>query len=136
MNSTPSGWLPANGAEISRSVYSNLFTAIGTLYGAGNGSTTFALPDLRGYFVRGAGTNSDATASGTFGAKQTDAFQGHQHTVGSGTGSGGYANFSSNSPQAIAASTTATVTDGTNGTPRTASETRPANIAMLYCIKF
>jgi microcystin-dependent protein len=45
---TPSGWLEADGSPVSRSQYPELFTAIGTTYGAGNGSTTFNLPDLRG----------------------------------------------------------------------------------------
>lgn len=49
----PVGWLKANGAEVSRTTYANLFAAIGTHYGAGNGSTTFNLPDLRGEFLRG-----------------------------------------------------------------------------------
>ena len=44
----PSGYLKANGAAVSRTAYSNLFAAIGTTYGVGNGSTTFNLPDLRG----------------------------------------------------------------------------------------
>ena len=49
----PSGWIKANGAEVSRTVYANLFAAIGTAWGAGNGSTTFNVPDLRGEFLRG-----------------------------------------------------------------------------------
>jgi microcystin-dependent protein len=44
----PAGWLLANGAAVSRNDYSQLFALIGTTYGAGNGSTTFNLPDLRG----------------------------------------------------------------------------------------
>lgn len=53
-NSTaPSGWLECNGAAISRSTYAALFTAISTTWGAGNGSTTFNVPDLRGEFIRG-----------------------------------------------------------------------------------
>lgn len=52
MNTPPSGWLKANGAQISRTTYSALFANIGTTYGAGNGSTTFTLPDLRGEFLR------------------------------------------------------------------------------------
>jgi microcystin-dependent protein len=46
--SAPSGWLVCDGSAVSRTVYGLLFTAIGTLYGAGDGSTTFNLPDLRG----------------------------------------------------------------------------------------
>lgn len=44
----PDGWLVCDGSAISRNVYSLLFGAIGTTYGAGDGSTTFNLPDLRG----------------------------------------------------------------------------------------
>lgn len=50
-----SGWLLADGSEISRVTYANLFAAIGTRYGVGDGSTTFALPDLRGRSPIGAG---------------------------------------------------------------------------------
>ncbi|MDA7086509.1 tail fiber protein [Pseudomonas sp. SA3-5] len=52
-STAPSGWLKANGATISRSTYAALFAAIGTTFGAGDGSTTFQLPDLRGEFLRG-----------------------------------------------------------------------------------
>jgi len=128
MNSAPSGWLAANGAAVSRSTYASLFSAIGTTYGAGDGSTTFALPDLRGYFVRGSGTNSDATAAGTFGAKQADAFRSHTHTV-FGTQ---LAQFQSTG--AVLSGTSSNANQTTTATGGT--ETRPANIAMLYCIKF
>jgi len=46
-SSIPSGFLECNGAAVSRSTYANLFAIIGTTYGAGNGSTTFDLPDLQ-----------------------------------------------------------------------------------------
>lgn len=49
----PAGFLDCNGAAINRTTYSALFAAIGTVYGAGNGSTTFNLPDFRGEFLRG-----------------------------------------------------------------------------------
>jgi microcystin-dependent protein len=52
-DSAPTGWLLAYGQEISRSTYAALFAAIGTTYGAGNGSTTFRVPDLRGRVVAG-----------------------------------------------------------------------------------
>jgi microcystin-dependent protein len=51
--SAPDGFLLCNGGAISRSIYSDLFAAIGTTYGAGDGSTTFNIPDLRGEFLRG-----------------------------------------------------------------------------------
>jgi microcystin-dependent protein len=86
MNSAPQGWLTANGSNVSRSTYSSLFAAIGTTYGSGDGSTTFALPDLRGYFLRGSGTNSDGSAAGTFGEKVADALKTHTHSVSGNTG--------------------------------------------------
>jgi phage-related tail fiber protein len=49
----PDGWMACDGSPISRSTYSNLFLAIGTSWGVGDGSTTFNLPDLRGRFLRG-----------------------------------------------------------------------------------
>jgi microcystin-dependent protein len=128
MNSAPAGWLAADGTAVSRSTYAALFSAISTTYGVGDGSTTFALPDLRGYFVRGSGTNSDGTAAGTFGAKQADELKAHTHTINGRSG--------------IQYATGATASNGANisGTETTSStggaETRPKNIAMLYCIKF
>jgi microcystin-dependent protein len=135
MNSAPAGWLAANGSNVNRTTYAALFSALGTTYGAGNGSTTFALPDLRGYFVRGVGVagqngaNSDGTVSGTFGQKQADDLKSHTHTYSdagvSQTGlTGGPTPFANTG-------TTSRTTDATGGT-----ETRPKNIAMLYCIKF
>jgi len=52
-SSAPSGWLLAYGQAVSRTTYSDLFSAIGTTYGSGDGSTTFNLPDLRGRTVAG-----------------------------------------------------------------------------------
>lgn len=52
-SSAPSGWLLCAGQSVSRTTYAELFTAIGTTYGAGDGSTTFALPDLRGRVIAG-----------------------------------------------------------------------------------
>lgn len=64
----PSGYLICDGSVISRTDYSVLFSVIGTAFGAGDGSTTFSLPDLRAKFIRGAGTSGGYTA--TFGETQ------------------------------------------------------------------
>ena len=56
----PANWLLCQGQEISRTDYADLFAVIGTSFGTGDGSTTFNLPDLRGEFLRGAGTNSNS----------------------------------------------------------------------------
>ena len=140
MNTAPAGWLAADGAAVLRSDYPTLFTAIGTNYGIGNGTTTFNVPDLRGYFVRGAGTNSDTIASGTFGAKQAQDWK--SFTMTNTVQSGG--NYSHN--DVYMGKTILTYTGNlftgywsapaaAIGTKWDTSEIRPANIAMLYCIK-
>lgn len=96
------------------------------------------LPDLRADFVRGLDDSRGVDTSRLLGSEQLDAFQGHIHKTplntnftGSGTpafedgSTPSYTDYNSGSP----------VTDGVNGTPRTAAETRPRNIALLYCIK-
>lgn len=59
------GWLLADGSAVSRTTYATLFAVVGTTYGAGDGSTTFNLPDLRGRMPMGAGTGTGLNASGT-----------------------------------------------------------------------
>lgn len=61
----PTGWLKANGAAVSRTAYAELFASIGTTFGAGDGKTTFNLPDMRGEFIRGLddGRNADTARS-------------------------------------------------------------------------
>lgn len=59
------GWLLADGSAVSRTTYATLFAVVGTTYGAGDGSTTFNLPDLRGRVPMGAGTGTGLNASGT-----------------------------------------------------------------------
>lgn len=60
-SSAPSGWLLCDGSAVSRTTYADLFTAIGTSYGVGDGSTTFNLPDLRGRVPVGVGQGSGLT---------------------------------------------------------------------------
>ena len=61
-STVPEGFLLCNGAAISRTTYAKLFAAIGTLYGAGDGATTFNLPDMRDRFAEGSGTYTVGTA--------------------------------------------------------------------------
>lgn len=58
----PARYLRCDGAEVSRTDYAKLFAVIGTVFGAGNGSTTFKLPDLRAAFIRGTGTSGSYKA--------------------------------------------------------------------------
>lgn len=60
----PGGWLWQNGQLVSRTLYPRLFAAIGTVYGAGDGTTTFAVPDRRGRAVVGVETMGATTAPG------------------------------------------------------------------------
>ena len=53
METPPDGWLKCNGSPVSRTDYSDLFAAIGTRYGEGDGSTTFNLPESRADLIRG-----------------------------------------------------------------------------------
>ena len=55
-NTIPAGWLLCDGSAVSRTNYAKLFSAIGTIYGEGDGSTTFALPNLIDRVVQGAAT--------------------------------------------------------------------------------
>jgi microcystin-dependent protein len=83
-----SPWLLANGQAVSRTIYSALFTSYGTLYGVGDGSTTFNLPNFQACFLRsyGAGITigSSTYSTAAVGSAQNDAIQGHQHTPQSG----------------------------------------------------
>lgn len=64
-NTAPSGWLICNGDAIDRTTYATLYAAIGEVFGPGNGTTTFNLPDLRGRVAAGVGTGTGGGASGT-----------------------------------------------------------------------
>lgn len=145
MTSLPNGWLPCNGQLVSRTTYAALFGAIGTTYGAGDGATTFGVPNFNGIFPRG--YDPTATLGVALGAQQPDALQGHFHRpLGNSTGGSqyGFNVWSSSSannhgaPTGVGSATEATtgaaVTDGTNGTPRIAAETRGINSPMVVAI--
>jgi microcystin-dependent protein len=61
----PSGWVWALGTAVSRTTYAALFAVIGTTYGAGDGSTTFNLPDLQGRVIAGYGSSGRLTTAGS-----------------------------------------------------------------------
>lgn len=77
--SAPRGWLIADGSAVSRTTYAALFAVIGTTYGAGNGSTTFNLPDMRGVVVRGVDRGRNLDPSRVQGSYQGDLFASHSH---------------------------------------------------------
>jgi phage-related tail fiber protein len=130
-NTAPSGFLKANGAAVSRTVYARLFAAIGTTFGTGDGTTTFTLPDLRAEFIRGWDDGRGVDTGRAFGSAQGHQFEDHQHdTRGSiQAASGSFAT-------ALNAGGTVTNTGTLAISGSRGAETRPRNIALLTCIKF
>lgn len=80
----PEGWLICDGSAVSRETYSSLYSVIGDLYGSGDGSTTFNLPDLTGRVLIGSSSSHPAASSGgeevhTLSATEIPS---HSHSVG------------------------------------------------------
>jgi len=82
-SSAPSGWFFCNGQELNRSTNSALFNAIGTTFGEGDGSTTFAVPDLRDRFALGANSigGSDAGRVDNFSTSPGDSGGSDEHQL-------------------------------------------------------
>lgn len=164
----PAGYLLCNGGSYSQSgAYSSLYAAIKGRFGNGTdstGSTTFAVPDLQGRFLRGAtndtsrdpntGTRTVITHGTTTyntydpGSLQEDAFQDHRHqqTLNGREQTAGQncAPNWSNEPFTANCSQPQTNTDDdggfgsstVGGTPKTSAETRPKNVYVNYYIKY
>lgn len=81
--SAPSGWLFRDGTAVSRVTYLDLFNVIGTTYGAGDGSTTFNLPDDRGRFALGKAASGTGNTLGATGGSldHTHTTPNHTHTI-------------------------------------------------------
>jgi microcystin-dependent protein len=146
MNTAPTGWLKANGAVVSRTTYATLFSAIGTTFGVGDGSTTFGVPDLRGEFIRGWDDGRGIDSGRSFGTSQLDQLQNIQGVIAnmwgfaaSGTSGAlsGSVSGSSNQPATGGGGSIDIAFNAANSSgARTGAETRPRNIALLACIKF
>lgn len=139
----PAGWLIADGRAVSRTTYVDLFTAIGIVYGAGDGSTTFNLPDLRGMFVRGwdgaGGTTRGCDPGRAFGSTQQGMVGPHCHNFCYGFASNGTNRNYITGQQGTAglfSQTGAEYCSACSVRPSTGTETRPMNVAMLPCIKY
>lgn len=146
----PSGWLKCEGQAVSQTTYASLYAAIGTNWNTGGeGAGNFRLPDLRGMFVRGTGTNATGSSSGAVGPSvgfyAADTYlnhshaitdPGHTHTItncgvstGSGSGVGTY--IQSGTTTTNSSTTGITVNTSTTG----GTETKPKNYGVLYIIK-
>ena len=136
--SAPSGYLPCNGAAVSRTAYSNLYSVIGTVFGGGNGSSTFNLPDLRVDFIRGSGTNAVGTRESwaiqnIVGYIQPIMFDDGGHAV---TGPFGIVAYRDRSWDGASGSALKRITFDASKQVQTSTETRPRNISLLACIKY
>lgn len=182
MASAPAGWLKANGAAVSRTAYAALFARIGTRFGAGDGVSTFNLPELRGEFVRGWDDGRGFDAGRALASIQTQMLELHGHTAWTGSaGAHGHSasvvinsagEHSHTAPRAHNSDvgngspnfTTANFQNGTTAATNPAgnhthsgtvsitpagehthpvgvsntggAETRPHNVALLFCIKY
>lgn len=143
VSSIPTHCLECNGATISRETYPELFSAIGTTYGAGDGSTTFKIPDFRDCFLRGAnGTNAEA-----IGTAQGDAirnitaglFTNHSLGLFNTDGASGAITLNSDLRPTVPG-TAGTYASGFNFDASlvvpTAVENRPVNFAVKFCIVY
>ena len=124
-NTPPTGFLECNGSNISRSTYATLFSAISTTFGVGDGSSTFALPDLRGQFIRGWANTGSTDASRVFGSTQTDQNKNHTHTTDSTSLTGGIRKISEGFGAGGSATGVFTKTADGNNTITGSSSTSP-----------
>lgn len=131
MATAPDGFLKCDGSAVSRTTYASLFTAIGTLYGTGDGSTTFNIPDLRGEFIRGWDDARGIDAGRGIGTWQDSNNKSHTHNFRGGnaaTGGNIYNAASGNGgPGYTIEATGSIVSQG-------GVEARPRNVALLACI--
>lgn len=151
MNKAPTGFLKANFAAVSRTVYADLFAAIGTTYGAGDGVTTFNVPDGRAEFPRGLDDGRGIDAGRVIGSRQSQQVQKHKHlTMGEAYPNVLWPFGSSTSSDKVGTNGgldydnryfyTNDGTDVDDAKPNEVgvigNETRPRNIAWLCCIKY
>ena len=157
----PTGYLECNGAAVSRTTYAALFSFIGTQYGAGNGSSTFNLPDLRGEFVRGFDNGRGVDSGRGIGSSQSGQNLSHDHDADASatsnvsdpghrhpsrgygndddggnqyTGSGNNdvrSNAIEDATTGISVATNVSIDVDNDG----GNEARPRNVAMMYIIK-
>lgn len=138
----PEGWLLANGQNVSRTTYANLFAVIGTKYGAGDGSTTFTLPNLHHRFLEGTTTTSEVGNSvsaglpnitGSLTVFTSNADNNNEATgafsLSDGGGNGESYKFANHRPKwSLSAARSSSVYGG-------ASSVQPSSVRLLPCIK-
>lgn len=149
----PTGYLKENGAAYSRTVYHKLFARIGTTFGAGDGSTTFNVPDTRAEFIRGLDDGRGIDVGRVLGVAQSSQNKSHTHTGSTNTtGNHSHSLPSISSYQSFGSPIFGIAGYASTGTYNTSSagnhshtltinyeggsEARPRNQAKLFCIKY
>lgn len=161
VNSPPIGYLEANGGLYSRTTYAALWVfaqASGNIvadgswqqgmFSTGDLSTTFRIPDLRGYFPRGWDDGAGVDVGRAIGTLQADLFAAHAHTITDpthahnltngrnlGVNLGGGTAYVGDPGTPVGAATTQAAATGITINNTGGTETRPKNVAMMYCIK-
>jgi microcystin-dependent protein len=141
-SSAPNGWLICDGAAISRATYSTLFGVIQTVYGAGDGSTTFNLPDLRGRVVAGyaAGGHLDMAQLGNndgaalANRRPKHRHTPHSHTIQLYTGAAANADIQQSAANNLGSTQSTDAVDGGSGVGTDPADA-PAYIVLNHIIK-
>ena len=147
--SAPDKYLMCDGSTISRTTYSDLYAVLGDVYGNGDGSTTFEIPDLRGEFLRGLDGGRGVDASRTLGSSQDDTTRRPRNTSLTTNTAGDHTHVREAFASVGQGGTNRLVPSGVGIDRSTKSagdhnhsitgggdaETRPRNIAMNYIIK-
>lgn len=154
--SAPTYFLKENGAAVSRTTYADLFTAIGTTFGVGDGSTTFNVPESRGEFFRGLDDGRGIDSGRTIDSAQSEMVGPHTHTASMST-AGAHNHYTVlaymagydgpahptwgngdgwNSNEVVYTSTAGDHTHTITVNASTGTENRPRNKAKLMCIKY
>ncbi len=139
----PAGFLEVDGSVQSIAALPDLAAYLGTTFNTGGeGAGNFRLPESRGEFLRGWDHGRGVDLGRAIGSWQADAFQGHYHASAADTArpystggtTGDYlARFGTGNPTTNGVREA--INNGVDGSPRTASETRPRNLAVMWCIK-
>lgn len=139
----PEGYVENDGATLSRSAYRRIFAAFGTTHGAGDGATTFGMPDDRGEFKRGWDHGRGVDAERSISAHQGDAtalnglYLTLQRSAGGTSTSMPYVNSGNNSLpfNANGSSSAYQIETSSTGIASNDTETRPRNNAVIYLTK-
>ena len=131
-STAPAGWLLCDGSAVSRTTYSTLFAAIGTIFGSGNGSSTFNLPDMRGRFALGVSSSYAFGSTGGAAAVTLTINEMPAHTHTGGVSVNGY---SYSSIQSSAATTAVGASTGSTGGGKPHNN-MPPYLSLNYIIKY